>query len=55
MQTQKSIDQQGNEVEVEGKGRHDPCVLPRAVPLVEAMAMLVLVDEWLKNRTVRLT
>ena len=55
MQTQKSIDQQGHEVEVEGKGRHDPCVLPRAVPLVEAMAMLVLVDEWLKNRTVRLT
>ena len=55
MKTQKSIDQQGHEVEVEGKGRHDPCVLPRAVPLVEAMAMLVLVDEWLKNRTVRLT
>ena len=55
MQTQKSIDQQGHEVKVEGKGRHDPCVLPRAVPLVEAMAMLVLVDEWLKNRTVRLT
>ena len=55
MQTQKSIDQQGHEVEDEGKGRHDPCVLPRAVPLVEAMAMLVLVDEWLKNRTVRLT
>ena len=54
MQPQKSINQDGVEVEIIGKGRHDPCVLPRAVPLVEAMAMLVLVDEWLKNRTVRL-
>jgi len=54
MQPQKTIDQEGNAVELEGKGRHDPCVLPRAVPIVEAMTMLVLVDEWLKNRTVRL-
>ena len=51
MQVQPSIDSDGNEIEIEGKGRHDPCVLPRAVPLVEAMTMLVLVDEWLKNRT----
>ncbi len=55
MHPQPSIDQEGNAVEVVGKGRHDPCVLPRAVPLVEAMAMLVLVDAWLKNRTVRLS
>jgi chorismate synthase len=55
MQPQKTIDQEGNAVELEGKGRHDPCVLPRAVPIVEAMTMLVLVDEWLKNRTVRLS
>jgi chorismate synthase len=54
MQAQPSIDRDGNEIEIEGKGRHDPCVLPRAVPLVEAMTMLVLVDEWLKNRTTRL-
>ncbi len=54
MQAQPSIDRDGNAIEIEGKGRHDPCVLPRAVPLVEAMTMLVLVDEWLKNRTTRL-
>ena len=54
MQAQPSIDRDGNAIKIEGKGRHDPCVLPRAVPLVEAMAMLVLVDEWLKNRTTRL-
>jgi len=33
---------------VEGRGRHDPCVLPRAVPIVEAMAALVLVDAWME-------
>ncbi len=44
MQDQPSIDAKGNEVSVSGKGRHDPCVVPRAVPIVEAMAALVLID-----------
>lgn len=47
MQPQKTIDQDGNEIVLEGKGRHDPCVVPRAVPIVEAMAALVLVDFYL--------
>jgi len=50
MQSQNSVDKEGNEVEVKGKGRHDPCVVPRAVPIVEAMAALVLVDHWLRNK-----
>jgi chorismate synthase len=44
MQDQQSVDKDGNEAIVSGKGRHDPCVVPRAVPIVEAMAALVLVD-----------
>ncbi|MFN3839192.1 MAG: chorismate synthase [Cyclobacteriaceae bacterium] len=44
MQDQQSVDNDGNEVTVSGKGRHDPCVVPRAVPIVEAMAALVLAD-----------
>ena len=44
MKPQASIDQDGNEAVVEGKGRHDPCVVPRAVPIVEAMAALVIAD-----------
>ncbi|MBS1486246.1 MAG: chorismate synthase [Bacteroidetes bacterium] len=44
MQDQQSVDKSGNEVTVSGKGRHDPCVVPRAVPIVEAMAALVMVD-----------
>jgi chorismate synthase len=47
MQPQKTIDHKGNEIILEGKGRHDPCVVPRAVPIVEAMAALVLVDFYL--------
>lgn len=54
MQDQNSVDADGNPVIVEGKGRHDPCVLPRAVPIVEAMAALVLVDFWLRNRMTKL-
>lgn len=46
---QKTIDNQGNEVIVEGKGRHDPCVLPRAVPIVEAMSALVAMDLYLRD------
>ncbi len=51
MQDQQSVDKQGNETTVSGKGRHDPCVVPRAVPIVEAMAALVLVDFVLRNKS----
>jgi chorismate synthase len=44
MSDQASVDKDGNEVTVKGKGRHDPCVVPRAVPIVEALAACVLVD-----------
>ncbi len=47
---QDSVNMAGEAVEVVGKGRHDPCVLPRAVPIVEAMAALVLADHLLRNR-----
>ncbi len=50
MQDQQSVDKDGNEVVVSGKGRHDPCVVPRAVPIVEAMAALVLADFLLMAR-----
>lgn len=50
MRDQISLDTDGNEVTVSGKGRHDPCVLPRAVPIVEAMAALVIVDHLLRNK-----
>lgn len=43
-QAQDTLDDQGHAVKIEGKGRHDPCVLPRAVPIVEAMAALVVAD-----------
>lgn len=54
MQKQQTVDVDLNETEMMGKGRHDPCVLPRAVPIVEAMAALVIVDHLLLNRTVKL-
>ncbi len=47
---QESVNKAGESVIVEGKGRHDPCVLPRAVPIVEAMAALVLADMGLRSR-----
>ena len=50
MQSQDTIDKAGNSVKMHGKGRHDPCVVPRAVPIVEAMAALVLADFTLLNR-----
>lgn len=50
MMDQQSVDKLGNETTVKGKGRHDPCVLPRAVPIVEAMAALVMVDFLLRNK-----
>lgn len=51
IQTQKTLDNQGNLLEMKGKGRHDPCVVPRAVPIVEAMAALVLADFILIKKT----
>jgi chorismate synthase len=54
MQSQNSIDHEGNPVLLEGKGRHDPCVVPRAVPIVEAMAALVIADHWLRSKTSRI-
>lgn len=50
MQDQVSVDRDGNEVIVQGKGRHDPCVVPRAVPIVEAMTALVLLDLILQQK-----
>jgi chorismate synthase len=47
---QDSVDKDGNEVHFKARGRHDPCVLPRAVPIVEAMAALVLFDMYLLNQ-----
>lgn len=49
MQAQQTIDKEGNVVEMHGKGRHDPCVVPRAVPIVEALAAMVITDFLLLN------
>jgi len=50
IQKQMTIDTEGNEVEMMGKGRHDPCVVPRAIPIVEAMAAMVLTDFMMLNQ-----
>jgi len=54
MQIQDTVNTKGEAVELSGKGRHDPCVLPRAVAIVEAMAALVLADHLLRNKTTRI-
>ena len=51
MKQQDSIDAEGKNTTILGKGRHDPCVVPRAVPIVEAMAALVMADHILRNQT----
>ena len=51
IQQQQALNSEGNLVQMKGKGRHDPCVVPRAVPIVEAMAALVLADFTLINKT----
>ena len=51
IQQQQALNSEGNLVQMKGKGRHDPCVVPRAVPIVEAMAALVLADFALINKT----
>lgn len=48
---QASVDKAGNPTSIAGKGRHDPCVVPRAVPIVEAMAALVLMDHWMRHNS----
>jgi chorismate synthase len=54
MQDQNSIDDKGKEATVKGKGRHDPCVVPRAVPIVSAMAALVILDHYLIDQSKRI-
>ena len=49
LQSQRTVDKDGNETELMGRGRHDPCVVPRAVPIVESMTALVLVDHWMRQ------
>lgn len=51
---QQTVDQRGQETTIDVRGRHDPCVVPRAVPIVEAMAAIVLADHLLRSKTVRL-
>ena len=51
MQTQESIDNQGNKINLASKGRHDPCVVPRAVPIVEAFAAMVMADFYLLQKS----
>ncbi len=54
MKDQRSIDKSGQETVIAGKGRHDVCVVPRAVPIVEAMAALVMADMYLRNRAAKI-
>ena len=51
MQKQNTIDKNGNKIDIKGKGRHDACVVPRAVPIVESMLALTLVDHYLRSLT----
>src|SRR5439155_11076981 len=53
-QPQKTVTRAGEPTEIVVKGRHDPCLLPRFVPMGEAMMALVLVDHWLRQKTMRL-
>ncbi len=54
MQSQQSINNSGEEITLDAKGRHDPCVVPRAVPIVEAVTAMVLADFYLLNKTSKL-
>ena len=54
LREQPTVDKYGNETILQVKGRHDPCVLPRAVPVVEAMAAMTILDHYLLNKTVRI-
>ena len=50
LQSQKTVTNDGQETTLAARGRHDACVLPRAVPMVEAMVHLVMADHWLRQR-----
>jgi chorismate synthase len=52
LREQKTVNRLGEETTLAARGRHDPCVLPRAVPLVESMVLLVLADHWLRHRAI---
>lgn len=54
LQPQNTVDIEGQSTTFKAQGRHDPCVLPRAVPIVEAMAAMVILDHYLLNQTIRL-
>jgi chorismate synthase len=54
LRDQQTVDKQGQPVTFKTQGRHDPCVLPRAVPVVEAMAAMVILDSYLANKAARL-
>jgi len=54
MREQQTVDEEGETAILHAKGRHDPCVLPRAVPIVEAMAAMVILDYYLLNKSVLL-
>lgn len=54
LQEQPTVDKDGEDTLVKARGRHDPCVLPRAVPVVEAMTAMVLLDYYLMNKTTKL-
>ena len=51
---QQTVDKDGNPTKLTARGRHDPCVLPRAVPIVEAMAAMTILDYYLLSKTVRM-
>lgn len=51
---QNSVDKEKNNIKIKAEGRHDPCVVPRAVPIVESMTAMVIVDHLLRNRTTKL-
>lgn len=54
LRQQNTVDMEGNETTLTARGRHDPCVLPRAVPVVEAMAAMTILDHFLVNKTIKL-
>lgn len=54
LRSQETVDKDGNPTSLKARGRHDPCVLPRAVPIVEAMAAMVILDAYLMNKTIHI-
>lgn len=53
LKDQETVDKDGNEVILKAKGRHDPCVLPRAVPIVEAMAAMTILDQYMLSKSIK--